>query len=123
LAHLRAGLIVASVIPLAMLFAVICMVLTGQTGNLMSLGAIDFGLVVDGSLIVVENVLRLIAKRQREGHPLTDDEGMRGLTYSGAVEVLKAAKFGVFIIIIVYLPIMALQGIEGKLFRPMALTV
>jgi cobalt-zinc-cadmium resistance protein CzcA len=123
LAHLRAGLIVASVIPLSMLFAVICMVLTGQTGNLMSLGAIDFGLVVDGSLIVVENVLRLIAKRQREGHPLTDDEGMRGLTYSGAVEVLKAAKFGVFIIIIVYLPIMALQGIEGKLFRPMALTV
>ena len=130
LANLRAGLILASVIPLSMLFAVICMRLTGQTGNLMSLGAIDFGLVVDGSLIVVENVLRLIAKRQRhaaadgggEGGAL-NTEGMKRLTYSGAVEVLKSAKFGVFIIIIVYVPIMALQGIEGKLFRPMALTV
>ncbi|HLA63600.1 MAG TPA: CusA/CzcA family heavy metal efflux RND transporter, partial [Rhodothermales bacterium] len=123
LAHLRAGLILASVIPLSMLFAVICMVLTGQSGNLMSLGAIDFGLIVDGSLIVVENVLRLIQKRQREGAGELDDEGMRRLTYSGAVEVIRSAKFGVFIIIIVYLPIMALQGIEGKLFRPMALTV
>lgn len=123
LAHLRAGLILASVIPLSMLFAVICMVLTGQSGNLMSLGAIDFGLIVDGSLIVVENVLRLIQKRQREGTDDLGDEGMRRLTYSGAVEVVRAAKFGVFIIIIVYLPIMALQGIEGKLFRPMALTV
>jgi len=123
LAHLRAGLILASVIPLSMLFAVICMVATGQTGNLMSLGAIDFGLIVDGSLIVVENILRLIQKRQREGASGLDDEGMRRLTYSGAVEVVKAAKFGVFIIIIVYLPIMALQGIEGKMFRPMALTV
>lgn len=123
LAHLRAGLILASVIPLSMLFAVILMVLTGQSGNLMSLGAIDFGLVVDGSLIIVENILRLLGKHQREGNPITNDEGMRNLVYSGAAEMVKAAKFGVFIIIIVYLPIMALQGIEGKLFRPMALTV
>lgn len=123
LAHLRAGLILASVIPLSMLFAVILMVLTGQTGNLMSLGAIDFGLVVDGSLIIVENILRLLAKHQREGSPIADDEGMRNLVYSGSAEMVKAAKFGVFIIIIVYLPIMALQGIEGKMFRPMALTV
>ncbi len=123
LAHLRAGLILASVIPLSMLFAVICMVLTGQSGNLMSLGAIDFGLIVDGSLIVVENVLRLLENRQREGTSHLDDEGMRRLTYSGAVEVVRSAKFGVFIIILVYLPIMALQGIEGKMFRPMALTV
>lgn len=123
LAHLRAGLILASVIPLSMLFAVILMVLTGQSGNLMSLGAIDFGLVVDGSLIIVENILRLLGKHQREGDPITNDEGMRNLVYSGAAEMVKAAKFGVFIIIIVYLPIMALQGIEGKLFRPMALTV
>src|SRR5690625_319888 len=123
LAHLRAGLILASVIPLSMLFAVILMVLTGQSGNLMSLGAIDFGLVVDGSLIIVENILRLLGKHQREGNPITNDEGMRNLVYSGAAEMVKAAKFGVFIIIIVYLPIMALQGIEGKMFRPMALTV
>ena len=128
LAHLRAGLILASTIPLAMLFAIICMVLTGQTGNLMSLGAIDFGLVVDGSLIIVENVLRLIKKRQDDaaasgGSTLTNDEGMRRLVYSGAAEMVKSAKFGVFIIILVYLPIMTLQGIEGKLFRPMALTV
>jgi heavy metal efflux system protein len=128
LAHLRAGLILASTIPLAMLFAVICMVLTGQSGNLMSLGAIDFGLVVDGSLIIVENILRLIKKRQDEGiprgeNPIADDEGMRRLVYSGAVEMVKSAKYGVFIIILVYLPIMTLQGIEGKLFRPMALTV
>ena len=123
LAHLRAGLILASTIPLAMLFAIICMVLTGQTGNLMSMGAIDFGLVVDGSLIIVENILRLIKKRQDDGSPIADDEGMRRLVYSGAVEMVKSAKFGVFIIILVYLPIMALQGIEGKMFRPMALTV
>ncbi len=123
LAHLRAGLILASVIPLSMLFAVILMVLTGQTGNLMSLGAIDFGLVVDGSLIIVENILRLLARHQRDGNPITDDEGMRNLVYSGATEMVKAAKFGVIIIIIVYLPIMALQGIEGKMFRPMAMTV
>jgi len=123
LAHLRAGLILASTIPLAMLFAIICMVLTGQTGNLMSMGAIDFGLVVDGSLIIVENILRLIKRRQDEGAPIADDEGMRRLVYSGAVEMVKSAKFGVFIIILVYLPIMTLQGIEGKMFRPMALTV
>ena len=123
LAHLRAGLILASTIPLAMLFAIICMVLTGQTGNLMSMGAIDFGLVVDGSLIIVENILRLIKKRQDDGSPIADDEGMRRLVYSGAVEMVKSAKFGVFIIILVYLPIMTLQGIEGKMFRPMALTV
>ncbi len=123
LAHLRSGLILASVIPLAMLFAVICMVLTGQSGNLMSLGAIDFGLVVDGSLIIVENILRLISKHQREGRPIEGDDGMRRLVYAGAVEMVSAAKFGVFIIIIVYLPILTLRGIEGKLFQPMALTV
>lgn len=123
LANLRAGLILASVIPLSMLFAVICMVATGQGGNLMSLGAIDFGLVVDGSLIIVENVLRLIAKHQRDGRPVADDEGLRSLVYSGSVEVLRAVTYGAFIIIIVYAPIVTLQGIEGKLFSPMALTV
>jgi heavy metal efflux system protein len=124
LVNLRAGIIVASVIPLAMMFAGIMMLLTGQSGNLMSLGAIDFGLVVDGSLIIVENCLRLLEERFRKGGglPLTDAD-MRGMIYSGSVEVRKAAQFGEIIIIVVYLPILTLQGIEGKLFRPMALTV
>ena len=124
LANLRAGLILASVIPLTMLFAAICMVLTGQTGNLMSLGAIDFGLLVDGSLIIVEGCLRLISKQLEEnsGTELTSDQTF-DLLYRGSSEVLQAAKFGVLIIILVYLPILTLQGIEGKFFRPMALTV
>ncbi|HVK38466.1 MAG TPA: CusA/CzcA family heavy metal efflux RND transporter, partial [Candidatus Kapabacteria bacterium] len=124
LVNLRAGVIVASVIPLAMMFAGIMMVLTGQTGNLMSLGAIDFGLVVDGSLIIVDNVLRLLERRFAEsnGAAMTDAE-MRRLVFGGSVEVRKAAQFGEIIIIVVYLPILTLQGIEGKLFRPMALTV
>jgi len=124
LVNLRAGIILASVIPLSMMFAGVMMLLTGQSGNLMSLGAIDFGLVVDGSLIIVENCLRMLEERFRRegGLPLTDAD-MRGLVYSGSVEVRKAAQFGEIIIIVVYLPILTLQGIEGKLFRPMALTV
>jgi cobalt-zinc-cadmium resistance protein CzcA len=124
LANLRAGLILASVIPLTMLFAVILMVLTGQSGNLMSLGAIDFGLVVDGSLIIVESCLRLISKHLEgtNGRKLSDREASE-LIFSGSSEVLQAAKFGVLIIILVYLPILTLQGVEGKFFRPMALTV
>jgi cobalt-zinc-cadmium resistance protein CzcA len=124
LVNLRAGIVLASVIPLSMMFAGILMVLTGQSGNLMSLGAIDFGLVVDGSLIIVENCLRLLEKRyQGSGGPPLDDAGMRSLIYAGSVEVRKAAQYGELIIIVVYLPILTLQGIEGKLFRPMALTI
>lgn len=124
LVSLRAGLILASVIPLAMCFAGIMMYLSGQSGNLMSLGAIDFGLVVDGSLIIVENILRLLERFHRSGEnvPLTSDR-MKKLVFDGAVEVRKAAQFGEIIIIVVYLPILTLVGIEGKLFRPMALTV
>ncbi len=124
LVNLRAGLVVASIIPLSMLFAGVMMVLTKQSGNLMSLGAVDFGLVVDGSLIIVENCLRLMERRLREasGGELGRDE-MRSLVMGGSVEVRKAAQFGELIIIIVYLPILTLQGIEGKLFRPMAMTV
>ncbi|HVZ38141.1 MAG TPA: CusA/CzcA family heavy metal efflux RND transporter [Candidatus Kapabacteria bacterium] len=122
LANLRSGLILASVIPLAMMFAGIMMVLTGQSGNLMSLGAIDFGLVVDGSLIIVENCLRLLERRYGSGEPLSGT-AMRDVIYQGSVEMRKSATFGVVIIIVVYLPILTLQGIEGKLFRPMALTV
>lgn len=124
LANLRAGFILASVIPLSMMFAAIMMVLTGQTGNLMSLGAIDFGLVVDGSLIIIENCLRLVSERlQKSNGKEITSESLRKIVYAGSVEVRKAAQFGEIIIIIVYLPILTLQGIEGKFFRPMALTV
>ena len=122
LVNLRAGLVLASVIPLAMMFAFIGMWLTGQSANLMSLGAIDFGLVVDGSLIIVENVLRRIGVRQQEGGPLSPD-GFRELVYEGTLEVRKVAQFGELIILVVYLPILFLTGIEGKLFGPMAITV
>lgn len=122
LVNLRAGFIVASVIPLSMLFAGILMVLTGQSGNLMSLGALDFGIVVDGSLIIVENVLRVL--RQRKSDPnQTAGSSIRDLVYTASTEVRRAAQFGEIIILVVYLPIITLQGIEGKLFRPMALTV
>lgn len=120
LVNIRAGLIVASVIPLSMLFAGILMVLTGQSGNLMSLGAIDFGLVVDGALIIVENVLRVLQSRSTER---ATPGAMQALVYSASVEVRKAAQFGELIIVVVYLPLLALQGIEGKLFQPMAYTV
>jgi cobalt-zinc-cadmium resistance protein CzcA len=124
LVNLRAGIILASVIPLSMMFAGILMLLTGQSGNLMSLGAIDFGLVVDGSLIIVENILRILDERlQKNGGAPLSDRQMKELIYAGSIEVRKAAQFGEIIIIVVYLPILTLQGIEGKLFKPMALTV
>ena len=122
LVNLRAGLVLASVIPLAMMFAFIGMWLTGQSANLMSLGAIDFGLVVDGSLIIVENVLRRIGVMQKEGGGLSK-EAFRELVYEGTLEVRKVAQFGEVIILVVYLPILFLRGIEGKLFAPMAMTV
>ena len=123
LVNLRAGLVLASVIPLAMMFAFIGMWLTGQSANLMSLGAIDFGLVVDGSLIIVENVLRRIGVAQKEGGGRLSKEAFRELVYEGTLEVRKVAQFGEVIILVVYLPILFLRGIEGKLFAPMALTV
>ncbi|MEM1117867.1 MAG: CusA/CzcA family heavy metal efflux RND transporter, partial [Bacteroidota bacterium] len=123
LVNLRAGLVLASVIPLAMMFAFIGMWLTGQSANLMSLGAIDFGLVVDGSLIIVENVLRRIGVMQKESRGELSKEAFRKLVYEGTLEVRKVAQFGEVIILVVYLPILFLRGIEGKLFAPMALTV
>lgn len=116
LGNLRAGLIVASAIPLSMLFAVTIMQRVGIAGSLMSLGAIDFGLVVDSSVVMVENCVR------RLSHDRTDrlkSEVVR----EAAIEVRKPTMFGELIIIIVYLPILTLEGVEGKLFRPMALTV
>jgi cobalt-zinc-cadmium resistance protein CzcA len=116
LGNLRAGLIVASAIPLSMLFAVTMMERIGIAGSLMSLGAIDFGLVVDSSVVMVENCVRQLA-HDRSGRPKLD------VIRAAAVEVRKPTMFGELIIMIVYLPILTLEGIEGKLFRPMALTV
>jgi cobalt-zinc-cadmium resistance protein CzcA len=123
LRNLRVGFIVSTAIPLSMLVAFIAMRRFGVSGNLMSLGAIDFGLIVDGAVIVVENSVRLIAQRSHElGRPVTREE-RNALVLRGSREVLRAATFGVAIIGIVYLPILSLIGIEGKMFRPMALTV
>ena len=123
LRNLRAGLIVSSVIPLSMLSAFIGMRWFGVSGNLMSLGAIDFGLIVDGSVIVVENAVRMIAERSHHlGRPVSPEE-RNGLVLRASREVLRSATFGVAIIAIVYLPILSLVGIEGKMFKPMAMTV
>lgn len=116
LGNLRAGLIVASAIPLSMLFAFDMMSRFGIAGSLMSLGAIDFGLIVDSSVIMVENSVRRLSEDSSEATRLE-------VVRDAAIEVRKPTMFGELIIMIVYLPILSLEGIEGKLFRPMALTV
>jgi cobalt-zinc-cadmium resistance protein CzcA len=121
LGNLRAGLIVASVIPLAMLFAVSMMNLFGVSGNLMSLGAIDFGLIVDGAVIIVEATLHHLVMR-RTKHVLSQSE-LNFEVESSAKKIMKSAAFGEIIILIVYLPLLTLVGIEGKMFSPMAQTV
>ncbi|KAA9341093.1 CusA/CzcA family heavy metal efflux RND transporter [Larkinella humicola] len=121
LGNWRAGLVVASVIPLAMLFAVSLMNFFGVSGNLMSLGAIDFGLIVDGAVIIVEATLHHIALKNFRHH-LSQAE-MDEEVYVSASRIRSSAAFGEIIILIVYLPILALIGIEGKMFRPMAQTV
>jgi len=123
LGDLRAGLIVATTIPLSLLFALIVMKARGASGNLMSLGAIDFGLIVDGAVIIVENAVRRLAEaRKKKGAALSPEERL-AVVESATLEVRSATVFGEAIIAIVYLPILALTGIEGKLFQPMALTV
>lgn len=123
LGNLRAALIVALAIPLSMLFAVTGMVQGKISGNLMSLGAIDFGLVVDGAVVMTENIVRRLGARQhRLGRVLTRSERLDE-AYEGAREVARPTLFGVGIIMVVYLPILTLSGIEGKMFRPMAETV
>ncbi|MBB1140075.1 CusA/CzcA family heavy metal efflux RND transporter [Myroides sp. WP-1] len=120
LGNWRAGLIVASVIPLSLLFAISLMKLFGVSGNLMSLGAIDFGLIVDGAVIIVEAIVhRLHLGKTRK---LTQKE-MNEEVYTAASKIRTSASFGEIIILIVYLPILALTGIEGKMFGPMAMTV
>lgn len=121
LGNLRAGLVVASVIPLSMLFAFSMMTLFGVSGNLMSLGAIDFGLIVDGAVIVVEATLHHLTSTAWT-HRLTQKE-MDAEVGASARKMMSAAAFGQIIILIVYLPILSLVGIEGKMFRPMAETV
>lgn len=123
LRNLRAGLVVAAAIPLSMLGAFIGMRQLGVSGNLMSLGAIDFGLIVDGAVIVIENAMRLIAERSHKlARALTPPERTRAVL-DGSREVLRSTAFGVTIIAIVYLPILTLTDIEGKMFKPMAITV
>jgi len=124
LGNLRAGLIVASVIPLSMLFAIILMNAFGVSGNLMSLGAIDFGLIVDGAVIIVEAVMhRLSHSRHFSGVNQLNQHTMDEEVQQSASKMMNAAIFGQIIILVVYLPIFSLQGIEGKMFRPMAQTV
>ncbi|MEJ5993205.1 CusA/CzcA family heavy metal efflux RND transporter [Pedobacter sp. Du54] len=121
LGNFRAGLVVASVIPLAMLFAISLMNLFGVSGNLMSLGAIDFGLIVDGAVIIVEATMHVLGGNKL-GRAYTQPE-MDEQVEKSSVRMMSAAAFGQIIILIVYLPILALVGIEGKMFGPMAQTV
>ncbi len=125
LGHFRGGLIVALAIPLSMMFAFTGMVAAGISGNLMSLGALDFGLLVDGSVVMLENIVRHLSQRRQtlpQGVTMAQEE-LQGVIRESGREVLRPIFFAVGIIIIVYLPILTLQGIEGKMFRPMALTV
>ncbi|MEI6172162.1 MAG: CusA/CzcA family heavy metal efflux RND transporter [Bacteroidota bacterium] len=125
LGNIRAGLIVASVIPLSMLFAISLMNLFGVSGNLMSLGAIDFGLIVDGAVIIVESVVHRIfmSRHHHAGVARLTQAQMDENVFESAKRMMSSATFGQIIILIVYLPIMALVGIEGKMFRPMAQVV
>jgi cobalt-zinc-cadmium resistance protein CzcA len=123
LGNLRGAIIVAAAIPLSMLFAVSGMVERKISGNLMSLGAIDFGIIVDGAVVMVENIIRRFAHRQQAlGRLLTRNERLDE-AFESAREVARPTLFGVGIIMVVYLPILSLSGIEGKMFRPMASVV
>jgi cobalt-zinc-cadmium resistance protein CzcA len=124
LGNFRAGLLVASVIPLAMLFAIILMNTFGVSGNLMSLGALDFGLIVDGAVIIVEAVMHQLShgKKFKDLKQLDQTQMDNEVNYS-ASKMMNSAVFGQIIILVVYLPIFTLQGIEGKMFKPMAQTV
>ena len=122
LGNLRAALITAAVIPLSMLMTITGMVQAGVSANLMSLGALDFGLIVDGTVIIVENAVRRLAQAQHNGsiQPLKE---RLNTVYLATAEVIRPSLFGVAIITIVYIPIFSLTGVEGKMFHPMAATV
>ena len=121
LGNIRAGLIVASVIPLSLLFAIVMMNIFGISANLMSMGALDFGLIVDGAVIVVESIMFLLHNRYKRS--VLTQEQMNHEVIGSSAGIMRNAVFGQFIILIVYIPIFALIGIEGKMFRPMAQTV
>jgi heavy metal efflux system protein len=123
LGNIRAALITALIIPLSMLFTFSGMVANDVSANLMSLGALDFGIIVDGTIVIIENCMRHLAKEQaRLGRILTLNERL-SVVFTASKEARKALFFGEFIIIIVYIPIFALSGVEGKMFHPMAFTV
>ena len=122
LGNIRAALITAAVIPLSMLATMTGMVRTGVSANLMSLGALDFGLIVDGAVIIVENSVRRLAEAQRNGNQQTLRERL-DTVYAATAEVIRPSLFGVAIIAVVYIPIFTLTGVEGKMFHPMAATV
>lgn len=123
LGNWRAALLTAAVIPLAMLMTITGMVESRTSGNLMSLGALDFGLIVDGAVIIVENCLRHLADYQRMHGDHPDLKERLRLVHEATLEVIRPSVFGVIIILIVYVPIFALSGVEGKMFHPMAFTV
>lgn len=123
LGNIRAAIVTACVIPLSMAMTITGMVESEVSANLMSLGAIDFGIIIDGAVIIVENCLRLLAVEQhRKGRLLTLPERLETVA-GGASEVIKPSLFGMLIIAVVYLPVLTLTGVEGKMFTPMALTV
>jgi len=123
LGNIRAALLTALIIPLSMLFTITGMVQTKISGNLMSLGALDFGIIIDGAVIIVENCIRRLSEEQHHRGRLLNQPERFGIVRDATVEVIRPAMFGVFIIMIVYLPILTLSGVEGKMFKPMALTV
>ncbi|VEH37538.1 HelA protein [Legionella sainthelensi] len=123
LGNIRAALITAMVIPLSMLLTITGMVTNKISANLMSLGALDFGLIVDGAVIIVENCMKHLGEKQHEAQrPLLHEERLKVIAYA-TTEVIRPSIFGVFIITVVYLPILTLTGVEGKMFLPMAETV
>lgn len=123
LGNVRAALITAAVIPLAMLATITGMVKTGVSANLMSLGALDFGLIVDGAVIIVENSIRRLSDAQKLNGGILSRKDRLTVVYSATNEVIRPSLFGVFIITIVYIPLFSLTGVEGKMFHPMAATV
>ncbi len=123
LGNLRAAVIVACAIPLSMLFAVTGMVENKVSANLLSLGAVDFGIIVDGAVVFVENIVRRASEEQeKKGRKLTNEERINVISAAGK-QVAKPTLFGILIIMIVYLPILTLTGVEGKMFKPMSLVV
>ncbi len=126
LGNLRSGLVVASVIPLCLLFALSLMYIFGVDANLMSLGAIDFGIIIDGAVIIVEFIAFQITKNQVEISALkkNDVQAFKDkITFNGASKMMNSAIFGQLIILIVFIPILSLSGVEGKMFKPMALNL